>query len=64
VINRVDQALPAQPVGSLEPLERPLRLRRWLWVAGDHRATSSIDGAMAAGRHAGEQIAATISEQA
>ena len=63
-LNRVDQALPAQPVGSLEPLERPLRLRRWLWVAGDHRATSSIDGAMAAGRHAGEQIAATISEQA
>lgn len=63
-INRVDQALPAQPVGSLEPMERPLRLRRWLWVAGDHRATSSIDGALASGRHAGEQIAATIAEQA
>jgi len=63
-INRVEQALPAQPVGSLEPMERPLRLRRWLWVAGDHRATSSIDGALASGRHAGEQIAATIAEQA
>ena len=62
-IQRVEQALPIQPAGSLDPLERPLRLRRWLWVAGDHRSTASIEGAMASGRHAGEQIAATIAEQ-
>ena len=63
-IDRVEHSLPAQPVGSLDPIERPLRLRRWLWVAGDHRATASIDGALSSGRHVGEQIAATIAEQA
>lgn len=63
-IDRVEHSLPAQPVGSLDPIERPLRLRRWLWVAGDHRSTASIDGALSTGRHVGEQIASTIAEQA
>ncbi|MCX6389584.1 MAG: hypothetical protein NT122_02960, partial [Solirubrobacterales bacterium] len=61
-IDRIENALPAMPVGSLDPAERPLRLRSWLWVAGDHRSTSSIEGAMASGRHAGEQIAAASDE--
>jgi len=59
-IDRIKRALPRQPVGSLDPLERPLRLRKWLWSAGDHRATASIEGALASGRHAGEQVAAAL----
>ena len=61
-IDRVEAALPAQPIGSLDPAERPLRLRSWLWTAGDHRATASIEGALSSGRHAGEQIAASLFE--
>jgi len=61
-IDRVEHALPDQPPGSLDPIERPLRLRKRLWVAGDHRSTSSIEGAMSSGRHAGEQVAAAIAE--
>lgn len=61
-IDRVESALPAQPVGSLDPPERPLRLRSWLWTAGDHRATASIEGALSSGRHAGEQVAAAVTE--
>jgi protoporphyrinogen oxidase len=62
-VDRIERALPSQPVGSLDPLERPLRLRSWLWVAGDHRATASIEGALATGRHAGEQVVAALSEE-
>lgn len=63
-IDRIKRALPKQPPGSLDPIERPLRLRRWLWAAGDHRATSSIEGALSSGRHAGEQAAAALAELA
>ena len=55
-VNRIKRALPRQDVGSLEPMERDPRLKKWLWVAGDWRATSSIDGALASGRHAAEQL--------
>ena len=61
-IDRIKRALPTQPVGSLDPMERPLRQKSWLWVAGDHRATASIDGALSSGRHAGEQVVAALSE--
>ena len=59
-VDRVKRALPKQPPGSLDPIERPLRLRKWLWAAGDHRSTASIDGALSSGRHAGEQVAAAL----
>lgn len=59
-LDRVRRALPKQPPGSLDPIERPLRLRKWLWAVGDHRATASIDGALSSGRHAGEQAAAAL----
>jgi phytoene dehydrogenase-like protein len=55
-VDRIKRALPRQDVGSLEPLERDPKLKKWLWVAGDWRATSSIDGALASGRHAAEQL--------
>lgn len=60
--DRIRRALPKQPPGSLDPIERPLRLRKWLWATGDHRATASIEGALSAGRHAGEQVAAAAAE--
>ena len=62
-INRIKRALPRQDVGSLDPMERDPRLKKWLWVAGDWRATSSIDGALASGRHAGEQLAAELNSK-
>ncbi len=62
-INRIKRALPRQDVGSLNPMERDPRLKKWLWVAGDWRATSSIDGALASGRHAGEQLAAELNSK-
>jgi len=62
-VNRIKRALPRQDVGSLNPMEREPRLKKWLWVAGDWRATSSIDGALASGRHAGEQLAAELNSK-
>lgn len=53
---RISHAQPAQPAGALEPPVRPIRLRPGLYVAGDHRATASINGALAAGRMAAELI--------
>ncbi|GAB5534397.1 MAG: NAD(P)/FAD-dependent oxidoreductase [Rubricoccaceae bacterium] len=51
---RVPYALPSLP--SLDPPERPMRLRDGLYVTGDHRRNASINGAMVAGRHAAEAI--------
>lgn len=50
----VPRALPAMPVPH--PLHRPARINRGLYVCGDHRATSSIQGAM----HSGERAAAAV----
>ncbi|CAB4864344.1 MAG: FAD-dependent oxidoreductase [Actinobacteria bacterium] len=61
-VDRIKRALPTQPVGSLNPLERDLRLKPWLWVAGDHQATASIEGALSTGRHAGEQAVAALTQ--
>lgn len=54
--HRVDRALPDLP--SIEPPERPLRLADGLYVAGDWRRNGSINGALVAGRHAAEAVAA------
>ena len=51
---RVPMALPSLP--SLEPPERPLRIRKGVYVTGDHRRNASINGAMVAGRHAAEAV--------
>ena len=61
-VDRIKRALPTQPVGSLNPLERDLRVKPWLWVAGDHQATASIEGALSTGRHAGEQAVAALTQ--
>ncbi|PAP77809.1 protoporphyrinogen/coproporphyrinogen oxidase [Rubrivirga marina] len=53
-IDRVPDALPDLP--SLEPPERPARLRDGLYVTGDWRRNGSINGALAAGRHAAEAV--------
>jgi protoporphyrinogen oxidase len=51
-VTRVPEALPALPGGS--PLRRPVRLREGLYVAGDHRDTPSIQGALVSGRRAAD----------
>lgn len=55
---RVRWAQPDQTPPALEPAERPVVLGEGLLVAGDHRATSSIHGALLSGRHAAEAILA------
>jgi protoporphyrinogen oxidase len=53
-VDRIRHALPSQPVGTLEPWERPVKLRAGLYVCGDHRDNASINGAMVSGRRAAE----------
>jgi phytoene dehydrogenase-like protein len=55
---RVLHAQPAQPVGALEPPERPVRLPSGVFVCGDHRDTASIQGAMVSGRRAADGVLA------
>src|SRR5918993_498864 len=47
---------PAQPPGTLDPPERPVRLRPGLYVCGDHRDNASINGALASGRRTAEVV--------
>jgi phytoene dehydrogenase-like protein len=49
---RIEHAQPAQPVGALDPPERPVRLEPGLYLCGDHRDHASINGALASGRRA------------
>ncbi len=60
----IGEALPAQPVGALEPPRRPVRHRSGVYVCGDYVDQASIDGAMASGRRAAEAIAADQSREA
>jgi flavin-dependent amine oxidoreductase len=53
----VPHALPAMT--APHPLRKPVRLAPGRYVCGDHRATSSIQGALASGRRA---AAATLTE--
>ena len=57
---RVDDALPAQPPGSLKG-PRPPSLAPGLFVAGDHRTHASIEGALVSGRRAAEAVAESLS---
>ncbi|HSK26648.1 MAG TPA: NAD(P)/FAD-dependent oxidoreductase [Jiangellales bacterium] len=58
----VPGALPAMP----PPLEirRPVRLRDGLYVAGDHRDTSSVQGALVSGRRAAAAVLADLATHA
>jgi len=47
-------ALPAMPVPF--EMQRPVRMARGLYVAGDHRDTSSIQGALVSGRRAAQAL--------
>jgi phytoene dehydrogenase-like protein len=53
---RIEHAQPAQPVGALDPPERPVRLEPGLYLCGDHRDNASIDGALASGRRAAAAV--------
>ena len=58
-VAHVPQAQPMQPPGSLSPPQRPTRLGARLFVCGDHRETSSIEGAMSSGERAAEALLGT-----
>ena len=55
---RIHHAQPEQRPGTLEPVERPVRLESGLFVCGDHRDTASLHGAMVSGRRAAEAVLA------
>ena len=61
-VYRIRHALPSQPVGALEPWERPVKLRAGLYVCGDHRDNASINGAMVSGRRAAEAVAGELAK--
>jgi predicted NAD/FAD-dependent oxidoreductase len=50
----IPYALPAMPVPF--ELQRPVRAADGLYVAGDHRDTSSIQGALVSGRRAAQAL--------
>ena len=55
---RIPWALPDQAPPALEPAERRVQLDGRLFVAGDHRDTGSIHGALVSGRRAAEAVLA------
>jgi predicted NAD/FAD-dependent oxidoreductase len=57
---RIAYALPDQRPGCLDPVERPVRVHRWLFVCGDWRETGSLQGALASGRRAAEAVAESL----
>ena len=57
----IEHALPDQTPPALAPPERPMRLTNSLFIAGDHRTTGSIQGALISGRHTAEAVAALLS---
>lgn len=57
---RLPHALPAQPVGSLDPVEKAATTGTGVFRCGDHLDTASIQGAMASGRRAAEAVVASM----
>ncbi len=54
-VQRIAHALPRQLAEDLSPAERPVRAASGVWICGDHRDQSSIQGALRSGvRAAGE----------
>ena len=63
-IDRIEDALPAQPPGAFEPGLQRARLSDRLFVCGDHRDLASIQGAMASGRRAAYEVAGMLGSRA
>ncbi len=57
-VDRIGQAQPVQSLDRLQDLARPVRVSPGLVVCGDHRDTSSIQGALVSGRRAAEAVLA------
>jgi phytoene dehydrogenase-like protein len=58
---RTDRIAHAQPPQStLDPPHRTVRTREGVYLAGDHRDTASINGALVSGRRAAEAIVADL----
>ncbi len=55
-MDSIRRALPAQPPGYLEPAERAVEITPAVYVCGDHRDQSSIQGALVSGRRTAEAI--------
>jgi phytoene dehydrogenase-like protein len=53
----IEHALPDQTPPALTPPVRPVRLTDSFFIAGDHRDTASIQGALVSGRRTAEAIA-------
>jgi phytoene dehydrogenase-like protein len=53
---QVPYALPEQAPPFLSPPEREVRLRKGLYVCGDHTRTASLNGAVASGRAAARAV--------
>ncbi len=56
----IDRALPSQTPEYMETIHRPVRLDDRVFLAGDHRGTSSIQGALSSGRRAASRLATTL----
>lgn len=59
---RIDHALPGVDTPTLDAPDRSIRIRPGLYVAGDHRVSASIQGAMTAGRYAADAVADELAE--
>lgn len=59
-VYRIPHSLPDQTAGTLDPWQRPVRLRPGLYVCGDHRDNGSIDGAMTSGFRAAQAAMADL----
>ena len=58
---RIRHALPNQRHPRLDPVEQPPRLESGVFLAGDHRETGSIHGAMHSGTRAAAAVLASLS---
>jgi phytoene dehydrogenase-like protein len=55
-IYRIRHALPIQTPSVPNPFHKPVRIRPWLYVAGEYGSVASIQWALASGRQAAEAI--------
>lgn len=57
---RIPWGQPEQAPPALQPVERAVKLAERLYVAGDHRETASIHGALHSGRRAADAVLADL----
>lgn len=60
---RIEHALPCQEPPALSIVERSVQLSEHIFVAGDHRDTASIQGALVSGRRAAQLLAKQMKEK-